>query len=133
MQSYQSRFCHSVDLGTIQEELQTIAKLCYVYQNGLGRRVRYPKNLNMLVEEGLANTDKSKKLLAKYEYLYTQMNPFKDHENQYQYVLIYPKKKLRKIPVILINYTSKKEALLTQKKLKEIKNLAIAATEKHSK
>ena len=41
----------SIDIEGIKEELKTIAHACTLYQKTLGRQVRYPKNLGVLLEE----------------------------------------------------------------------------------
>ena len=122
----------SIDIEGIKEELKTIAHACTLYQKTLGRQVRYPKNLGVLLEEQvLKNTPQSQELLQKYEYIYSSIYTFEDHEKKRQQVMIFPKNiDFPQIPVAFIDYSDDKISIVAKNKLSQIKKTALEARDR---
>lgn len=122
-----------VDLETIKKDLKTIAELCKLYQSTLGRQVRYPKALKVLLEQGIVkNTPQNQKLLQEYNYVYSPRRSFNDNDGNRQQIFIYPKSiNTPKIPVLFMNYSSdNKLTMLSKIQLAKIKLVALEASSK---
>ncbi|WP_372364780.1 hypothetical protein [Candidatus Uabimicrobium sp. HlEnr_7] len=125
-------FVKSIDLDSLQKELKAIAKLCKVYQETLGKRFRYPKSLEALIENRIVkNTPQNQKMLQNYDYVYSPIHTFEDNDKKRQQILISPKSiNSSQIPVIFINYSNDELSMISKSELVRIKKAALQARDK---